>query len=164
MRKIDQVYLVINGKEVFIDRYARELNIVFDVKGSILYTKQLSRKRCEVGWLEKISIEEFLHDHNDLSRGNVYYDNIDDIYKIKLDQKIISELYDKNKCLSSEELCLGYQYLISNNLNAFYTICLVDPDELQDDKYLNYDFVIKNTLDMYPKLSNYKLTLKTKKK
>jgi hypothetical protein len=166
MVKLKKLQLVIDGRESFIEKYAREFSLEFEVNNNILLIKQPNKHRnTEVGRIETITLDDYLHENNGISRKTVYdRKQINTIYKITLDHTTINNIYSENKCLTNEDLCLCHQYLVNNGKKAFYTICLVDPDDINDKLHKlyekemdNYDFVVLDNREVYPNTCDYKI-------
>lgn len=162
INKFKKATLTVDCRHIFIDKYSRELTITFEIKNNIILVKPASRKK-EVGRFEQITLNDFLLENGNIPKSTVF-SKVFDLYRITFDYDIINNLYNDNKCLTSEDLCLCNQWLTKNDKKAFYSMVLCDYDELPDelkieyDEFKNYDFIAVNNSMVYP-LCEYKLLL-----
>ena len=160
IKKFKKATLTVDCRNIFIDKYAREITITFDIKNNIISVKP---RKKEVGRFEQITLNDFLLENGDVPKSTVF-SKVFDLYRITFDYDIINNLYNNNKCLTSEDLCLCNQWLVKNDKKAFYTMVLCDYDELPDElkieynEYQYYDFIAVNNTSVYP-LCEYKLLL-----
>jgi len=163
INKFKKATLTVDCRNIFIDKYSRELTITFEIKNNVILFKPTSRKKKEVGRFEQITLNDFLFENGDIHKSTVF-SKILNLYRITLDYDIINNLYNDNKCLTSEDLCLCYQWLTKNDKKAFYTLVLCDYDELPDElkteynEYKYYDFIAINNTSVYPSCE-YRLLL-----
>jgi hypothetical protein len=161
--KIKKVTLTIDCRDSFIDKYARELSVSFELKDNILVVKPTTRKK-EVGRFEQITLADFLME-NDNIPGYAVYSSHTDLYRISLDYDTINELYNEQKGLTVEDLCLCNQWLHKNKKKAFYSLCLANYDELPDihkktyEEGIDYDFIALENSIVYPFSCDYKITI-----
>ena len=162
INKFKKATLTVDCRNVFIDRYSRELAITFEIKNNIISIKPGSRKK-EVGRFEQISLDDYLLENGEIPRSTVY-SKYTDLYRITLDYDIINNLYNENKCITTEDLCLCHQWLTKNNKKAFYTMVLCDYDELPEvyqteyKQHQHFDFIVEENTIIYP-LCEYNLLL-----
>jgi hypothetical protein len=162
INKFKKATLTVDCRNVFIDKYSRELSITFEIKNNIISIKPASRKK-EVGRFEQISLDDYLFENGEIQRSTVF-SKYTDLYRISLDYDIINNLYNDNKCITTEDLCLCHQWLTKNNKKAFYSLVLCDYDELPEiyqteyKDYSNYDFIAIENKNIYP-MCEYKVEL-----
>jgi hypothetical protein len=162
INKFKKATLTVDCRNVFIDKYSRELSITFEIKNNIILIKPASRKK-EVGRFEQISLDDYLNENGEIQRSTVF-SKYTDLYRISFDYDIINNLYNENKCITTEDLCLCNQWLTKNNKKAFYTMVLCDYDELPEiyqAEYIekkNYDFIAIENKYIYP-FCDYQLIL-----
>lgn len=163
-KKIKKIILTIDCRNVFIEKYSRELSITFGIKDNIINIKPGSTKK-EIGRFEQITLDDYLYENADIKR-NVVFSKYADLFRISLDYDIINKLYNENKCITTENLCLAYQWLTKHNKKAFYSLSLCDYDEIPENiqpeyiDYKSYDFIaIPNSL-IYPNC-DYSITFET---
>jgi ABC-type glutathione transport system ATPase component len=60
--KFKKATLTLDCRNVFIDKYSRELSITFEIKNNIISIKPASRKK-EVGRFEQISLDDYLFEN-----------------------------------------------------------------------------------------------------
>ncbi len=160
--KLKKATLTVDCRNVFIERYARELSITFEIKNNIILVKPASRKK-EVGRFEQITLDDYLFENGEIIKTTVF-SKYTDLYRISFDYDIINNLYNENKCMTTEDLCLCNQWLTKNNKKAFYSLVLCDYDELpvayqtEYKEQQNYDFIAIENKNIYP-LCEYKLLL-----
>jgi hypothetical protein len=162
INKFKKAILTVDCRDAFIDKYSREISITFEIKNNIILIKPGSRKK-EVGRFEQISLDDYLLENGEISRNTVF-SKCKDLYRISFDYDIINNLYNENKCITTEDLCISNQWLTKNNKKAFYTMVLCDYDELPENYQIeyngekHYDFIAVENKNIYP-LCEYQLVL-----
>jgi hypothetical protein len=158
-----------------IDKYAEKISLNIFYKNGMIFFKP-DTKYIMVGSYDQVTIDDFLKIKN-MRNEWVYINNIiNKIYKITFD---INKLYTINMSKQSE-LIDKVKYLINyiahgNNDNIFYSIGLTSYDEISESiliqkfgkKYKiknldKFEFLILDTIDLYPNQLNYKLSLNIK--
>jgi hypothetical protein len=162
INKLKKATLTIDCRNVFIDKYSRELAITFEIKNNIISVKPSARKK-EIGRFEQITLDDYLIENGEIPKHTVFSKHMD-LYRISLDYDIINNLYNESKCITTEDLCLCNQWLTKNNKKAFYSLVLCDYYELYETyqaeyiDYKNYDFIAIENKNIYP-MCEYKIEL-----